>query len=185
MNGACVKATNQVPECPKYSRFDPVSYRCVCIDGYFPVGEYSCQKCSPNSYWDGNKCNNDAGNRCGQGYIWNGVFCSRDVSGLCGPNQYYSSEGHCLCKTGYFWISSQCQKCGYGTYFDGLKCVQYQVPQCNDAYKFWNGRGCVCLPDFFEYGDSCVRCPANTVWNGFCCSPSSNNLGRLSVKNGY
>ena len=185
MHGKCVKSTDIMPECPPYSSFDPIQYRCVCQSGYHPVSEHTCRRCPSNAYWDGHRCSNSLSSTCAQGYIFNGVECVRDTFSLCGMNEYLDTVGNCRCKTGYFFINNSCMKCEYGQYFDGQSCVNFYVEQCDDPYKVWNGVQCVCMAEFFEYGDTCVRCPANTKWNGFCCKIPSNLVVELNVVNGY
>ena len=65
-SGKCVKATDVVPKCPPYSFFDVTNYRCICNAGYFLVEQYTCQKCSGGSYWDGHKCSNNPAPICAQ-----------------------------------------------------------------------------------------------------------------------
>lgn len=184
MHGKCVKSTDPVPSCPPYSEFDPVSYKCVCQQGYYPQGTYICRKCSAGAYWDGNKCNNNPSRMCAQGYFYDSTTDSCIKDFICDENEYLQGL-NCVCKTGFFFIDNKCQSCPYNSYFDGVSCVEMAIQQCNNPYKFWNGKACVCLPNFFEYGDSCVRCPANTVWNGLCCKIPSHVVGPLEVANGY
>ena len=102
---------------------------------------------------------------CNQGYYFQDGCC---VAGIqCGANSY-SSNGACVCNTGFINFNGVCSKCPQGAFWSS------SVNQCifvcgqNSAYSA-TAKACVCNPGFGLFGGSCQTCPPSYfVQNGYC-----------------
>lgn len=176
--------------CPVNSYYNSAYKACVCLDGFYVIGQ-SCGVCPSNQVYDfstrscqqGVQCTGqyevyfqglcicDVGyyrikakcSTCPEGYFYNETIF--DCQSSCPMNQMYDySSKSCQCNeiSGFYKINGTCQMCDNGTVFNRstLKCDSI----CPNGQVFLNNK-CSCPAGFYLINGACGICDIGTTYN--------------------
>ncbi len=166
-------------EAPGDGEFQSASGACVCQEGFTRERDGTCQPIDPveppdrETCPDGNPIPRSGKCPCEPGTTWNSetFTCEGEEQCVPGPNEYRTSSGQCVCKSGYRRRDGECVRIIVDPVPDPDRCIpgpnEYRSSKgncyCKDGYERDDRGLCVperelCIPGPNEYRSSRGYC---------------------------